>query len=200
MALKVGSTTILTTLGAIKVGSTNITKVNVIKDGVTTSVWEVISSLKVYEATHSMTAGYFKYNNPTVTTNNETYVTCECILGNTQGTVNIQGELVTFKAPCKNYKYAKVTLAYGYYSNYGDFKITYTLPGGSAVSLIDKAYSDGQSGGILTKTFTIDTSTLASDGTSTLRGTLYLYNRSSNSVYWVNGGIGIQKIELTNTA
>jgi len=43
MAIKVGNTTIPTTEGSLKVGSTKITKVNVVKDGVTTTVWQVSS-------------------------------------------------------------------------------------------------------------------------------------------------------------
>lgn len=43
MSIVINGTTIPTTEGSLKVGSTNITKVNVIKDGTTTTVWQISS-------------------------------------------------------------------------------------------------------------------------------------------------------------
>ena len=195
MPIIINGTTIPTTEGSIKVNGTNITKV--VCNG--TTIWEVPQTLTAFTASFEQTYNCY-FSRTAVSVNNTTYIASNDVNNgqtprNSEGSYSATKDIMTFTSNIKNFTYAKVKLWACIYSNYGDGTLEYSTNGGSTwTTLVTFAYAS-QSGTIYQPELTLATSSLSS-----IKARVNLYNRSSNQYYFVDGGIGVQSVVLTNTA
>lgn len=162
MPLIVNEINIPTTKGSIVVDGTVVEKVDVVKDGITTTVWQIPTAYYAYQNGVAVNG----ISNPTIISNVSNGASCNAVIGTYDGgiglivnqitSVNDKGPSVTMRTPhlpTNGNKSCSIDLSYNYTSGQGVLSVYYNVYGvstdGTEILLKSGYIGDAETGSFI---------------------------------------------------